>query len=168
MSYDYGKDEVCAWIRDHFNTKSTILDMGACDGKWRYLLYDYPKMDGVEIFGPSYRNLEKLRLYRYLYFQDARAIRYNWYDLVIFGDIIEHMSPKDAKNMLDYAYDHCRDMIIAVPFLYKQGVIYDNPYEIHIQDDLTPELFEERYPGYSVLCAPTDDYCYYHKKGEGT
>ena len=35
--------------------------------------------------------------------------------------------------------------MIAVPFLYKQGVLYGNPYKIHLQDDLTPALFEERY-----------------------
>lgn len=166
MSYDYGKDEVCKWIRKNFNPDSTILDMGACDGKWRKLLYEYPKVDGVEIFNKNYAYLKAAGIYRNLYFHDARTLQYRWYDLVIFGDIIEHMTPSDARGMLDYAKPRCRDMIIAVPFLYKQGAIYGNPYEVHVQDDLTPELFEERYPGYSVLCAPTDDYCYYHKKGE--
>ena len=37
-SYDYGKPEICAWVRKHFPRSSTILDVGACDGKWRRLL----------------------------------------------------------------------------------------------------------------------------------
>lgn len=164
MSYDYGKDEVCAWIRKNFDTHSTILDVGACDGKWSMLLPDYSKMDAVEVFTPNYRELGRKRLYRNLHKADIRNFAYGWYDLIIFGDVLEHMSVEDAQRVLKFAYPKCRDMIIAVPFLYKQDAIYGNPYEVHIQDDLTTENFEERYPGYSVLCQPTDDYCYYHKK----
>ena len=52
-SYDYGKPEVCAWIRRHFPPETTILDVGACDGKWRRLLPEYPNMDAVEAFEPN-------------------------------------------------------------------------------------------------------------------
>ena len=57
-------------------------------------------------------------------------------------------------------------MIIAVPWLYEQCAIYGNEYGIHIQDDLTPELFAERYLGFDVLCDPGHGYCYYHKGGQ--
>ena len=163
MSYWEGKDEVCAWIRDHFLPDARILDVGAYDGNWRNRLPEYTNMDAVEVFKPNYDKLKELDIYKNVWFQDAREFHYSHYDLVIFGDIIEHMSPEDAKKMLDYAKPRCRDMIIAVPFQYVQGAEYGNPYEVHVQDDLTPELFEERYPGYSVLCKPRDDYCYYHK-----
>lgn len=162
-SYDYGKNEVCQWIRDNFPKNSTILDMGACDGKWKLLLYDYHRMDGVEAFTPFYHALAEKRIYRNLYLADARTFEYRHYDLIIFGDIVEHMSPEDARKMLDYAKPRCKDLIVAVPFLYPQDAVNGNVYDIHVQDDLTAELFEERYPGYSVLCAPTEDYCYYHK-----
>lgn len=49
-SYDYGKQEVCGWIRDNFPEDSTIPDVDAGDGKWRYLLREYPRMDAVEAF----------------------------------------------------------------------------------------------------------------------
>ena len=166
MSYWEGKDEVCAWVRDNFLPNARILDVGAEKGNWSIRLPEYTNMDAVEVFGPNYDALKELGTYKHVWFQDARDFRFQFYDLVIFGDIIEHMTPKEAKAMLDYAYPRCRDMIIAVPFLYKQGAIYGNPYEVHVQDDLTPELFEKRYPGYSVLCKPRDDYCYYHKKEE--
>ena len=159
-SYDYGKPEICAWVRQHFPRDATILDVGACDGKWRRLLPEFPNMDAVEAFEP---NLQNLQGYRDVYHSDIRDFGYEWYDLVIFGDIVEHLSVEAAKNELEYARDRCRDMIVAVPFLYEQGAIYGNPYEVHIQDDLTPENFDERYPGFEVLLRARDDYCYYHK-----
>jgi hypothetical protein len=160
-SYNYGKSNVCAWIRDHFDKDSTIVDMGACDGKWKSLLPEYKNMDAVEVYEP---NLQNLWLYREVFHEDAREFKYDWYDLIIFGDIVEHMTPDEARKMLEYARPRCKDMIIAVPFLYEQGAIYGNPYEVHVQDDLTAENFEERYPGFVVLCDPGHNYRYYHKE----
>lgn len=159
-SYDYGKPEICAWIRRHFPPDAAILDVGACDGKWRRLLPEYPNMDAVEVFEP---NLTRLQGYRSVFHSDICDFSYDRYDLIIFGDIVEHLSVEAAKNELEYARDRCRDMIVAVPFRYEQGAIYGNPYEVHVQPDLTPENFDERYPGFEVLIRARDNYCYYHK-----
>ena len=163
-SYGYGKDKVCGWVLANFHAGAEILDVGACDGLWRRLLPQYPAMDAVEAFWP---NAIKLEGYRHVFTADIRNFEYEHYDLVIFGDVIEHMTVKQAQAVLTYAWPRCKDMIVAVPWLYKQGEIYGNPYERHIQDDLTPELFAERYPGLAVLCDPGHDYCYFHK-GETT
>ena len=160
-SYYYGKEEVCAWVRRTFQTEAPILDVGACDGNWRRLLPEYRNMDAVEVFG---LNLPRLTGYRQVFHADIREFRYDRYELIIFGDVIEHMTVEQAQAVLKYAAPRCRDMIVAVPFLYQQGEIYGNPYEVHIQDDLTPELFEQRYPGFEILCRPVHDYCYYHKR----
>ena len=161
-SYNAGKQFVCEWIRKHFAVTDTLLDVGACDGKWQQLLPEYTNLDAVEAFEP---NLKHLSHYRNVFHADIRDFQYDWYDLIIFGDIVEHLTPEQAKAMLDYAKQRCKEMVIVVPYLYRQGAIYDNPYEVHIQDDLTAELFERRYPGYEVLCHPLEDYCYYHKPG---
>ena len=162
-SYGYGKDKVCSWVRKNFPKDATVLDVGACDGNWQRLLAEYTNMDAVEAFAP---NLSRLRGYRNVFHADIRNFAYGHYDLIIFGDVIEHLPVEDAQLVLEYAKPRCRDLIIAVPFLYEQGAIYGNPYEVHIQDDLTPALFEERYPGFAVLCDPGHDYRYYHK-GDG-
>lgn len=162
-SYNYGKPEVCAWIRENFPINSTILDVGAGDGKWHFLLREYEKFDAVEAFQP---NLRLLTAYRRIFHADIKDFKYNWYDLIIFGDIIEHLTVEDAQAVLEYAKPRCRDLIIAVPWLYKQDAIYGNQYEIHIQDDLTPEKFAARYPGFEVLCDTGFAYCYYHKGAE--
>lgn len=161
-SYFYGKPEICVWVRQHFPRSSTILDVGACEGNWRRLLPEYPNMDAIEAYRPNIARISGIG-YRTVILDDIRFFDYEHYDLIILGDVIEHLTVDEARAVLDYAAPRCRDLIIAVPFLYEQGAIYGNPYEVHIQDDLTPENFDERYPGFEVLLRARDDYCYYHK-----
>lgn len=162
-SYDYGKDTVCNWIRNNVPKDATILDVGACDGKWKRLLPEYD-MDACEIFQPNADIIEDL--YSYIFVGDIYDYKYDHYDLVIFGDVIEHMTVDRAQAVLEYAAKHSSRVIIGVPFLYPQGELYGNPFEQHLQPDLTPELFNERYPGYVVLVQPTDGYCYYTNSAE--
>lgn len=150
------------WIRDNFPTESTILDVGACDGKWRNLLAEYQSIDACEIF---HDNAERIKPnYRQVFEADIFDLRYGWYDLIIFGDVIEHMTVSRAKAVLAYAKKHCKNMVIGVPFLYRQDEMYGNPYERHIQDDLTHELFNERYKGFKILCDTGMNYAYYIKE----
>ena len=162
-SYDYGKAEVCAWIRAHFLPGSSVLDVGAGAGKWRQLLPEYENMDAVEIFTPTAMALRALP-YRHVFNDDIRFFDYWTYDLIIFGDVIEHLTAEDARTVLDYAAERCLDMVVAVPWLYAQGPVGGNVHETHLQPDLTPEIFAERYPMLEVLHDPGHGYCYYHKK----
>lgn len=164
-SYDYGKDEIVKWAKKNFKQYSRCLDVGACDGKWYNLLGNYFNMYAVEVFEPNIVNHRLREKYQKVYNCNIVDFRYYEYDLIIFGDVIEHLNVRDAQNVLEYAYSRCKDMIIGVPFLYKQDEIYGNPYEKHIQDDLTPELFAKRYPQFELILQPVDDYAYYHKKG---
>lgn len=159
-SYDFGKNEVSAWVQERFQASATILDVGACDSKWRRILPEYPAMDAVEVFDGY---LDRLQGYRQIYHTDICDFRYDWYDLIIFGDVIEHLTVDQAQAVLRYAWPRCRDMVVAVPWLYYQGPVNGNVHEIHIQDDLTLELFDQRYPGFKVLCHPREDYCYFVK-----
>ncbi len=159
-SYDWGKAEVCAWIREHFAPDATILDVGASDGKWHRLLPEYKNMDAVEIFKPHMRSLTG---YRYAYNADIRTFEYSWYDLILFGDVIEHLSVPDAQRVLEDARPRCRELIVAVPYLYPQGPAYGNPWETHLQPDLTAERFRQRYPKLEVLHDTGRNYAYWHK-----
>lgn len=161
-SLDLGKAEVCEWIRKLFLPDSLILDVGACDGKWRVLLWDYDNIDAVEVFKP---NADNLRGYRQVFNADVSELEYGYYDLIIFGDVLEHMTVENAQKSLKYAEEHSKCVIVGVPFKYAQGAIYGNPYERHIQDDLTRDLFAERYDGYAILCDCAENYCYYYKAG---
>ena len=161
-SYNLGKQEAVEWIRQNIPHNETILDVGACDGKWRYLLYDYPYMDAVEIFEP---NADSIRhMYRNMYNGDILDYRYEHYGLVIFGDMLEHMTVENAQKVLRYAEEHADNILVVVPFKYEQDAMYGNEHERHIQSDLTPKLFNKRYPGYEVLIRPHPNYCYYVKR----
>ena len=49
---------------------------------------------------------------------------------------------------------------MAVPYLWEQGPEFNNPYEIHLQPDLTPEIMSERYPSLKLLFG-NEGYGYY-------
>ena len=161
-SFDAGKQFICQWIRERFPKDATILDVGANDGKWRRLLSDFKNVDGVEIYE---QNAQPVRhMYRNMHVMDICDFEFDHYDLIIFGDVIEHIDVARAQKVLEYAKPRCDDMIIAVPFLYPQGMEYGNPYEEHLQADLTQEVFAARYPGFEVLLYDAEfNYCYYHK-----
>ncbi len=161
-SYEDGKTEVIKWIHSNFKQGDTCLDVGPCDGKWYNLLGQFFTMDAVEIFEPNIKNHQLDKKYNKVFNQDIVDLEYSYYDCIIFGDVIEHMSIEKAQKVLAYAGTRCKDMIVAVPFLYKQGEIYGNKWEIHIQDDLTKEIFHQRYPGYEAIWE-NNRYAYYHK-----
>ena len=160
-SYDVGKDAVVDWIRKNFKSDSIILDMGACDGKWKKLLPEYT-MDAVEIWKPSCIEIEPL--YRYVFHRSIPEFQYNWYDLIIFGDVVEHMPVETAQRCIRYALDRCRDLIVSVPYLYEQYAVGGNPWQVHKQSDLTADIFSERYPELKVLYDTGNNYCYYHRR----
>lgn len=165
-SLDIGKSVVCEWIRKRFDKEAEILDVGACDGKWKWLLYEYENMDAVEAWEPNCNMIKGL--YRNVFNSDIADFQYDWYDLIIFGDVIEHMDVPVAQKVLKYAESRCRDMIVAVPYQYPQGALYGNPWECHLQPDLTAEIFAERYPGMEVLHDTGQNYCFYHKRRAGS
>lgn len=145
-SLNTGKREMVEWVCENFSKGSTCLDVGACDGKWADLLNTYLTMDAVEIFAPNVRKHKLATKYRNVFEADIRGFQYFEYDLIIFGDVLEHMTVKEAQAVLKYAMPRCRDLIVAVPYEWVNRSNYGNPFEFHIQDDLTPELVKERYP----------------------
>lgn len=161
-SFNKGKEEAVRWIKENFEKGSECLDVGACNGKWYDLLGDYFIMDAVEIWPPNIHKYELMKKYRMVFGSDIKFYKYVHYDLIIFGDVLEHMTVEDAQAVVDYARDRCGNMLIAVPFLYEQGAKNGNPYEIHLQADLTPELFNERFPGFKPIYM-SEDYAYYVK-----
>lgn len=168
-SYNEGKKEVVIWICDHVPEGGTILDVGACDGRWAdfiHLIDQDLAVDGVEIFAPNVWAWRLWERYRSITIGDIEDLHYEHYDMVIFGDVLEHMSVEKAQRVLAYAAEHATDYVIGIPFEYPQEAIYGNQYEAHIQDDLTPEIFDERYPGHELLVRAREDYAYYHRRKE--
>ena len=162
-SYKYYKKNVKKYLIDRFPENATILDVGAGEGTYFNLLHDYFKtLDAVEVFKPNIDKYELEKKYRNVYNLDIQHYWYHFYDIIIFGDVIEHLTVEEAQEVLKYAYDRCKEMIVAVPYEMGQDICEDNVYEIHKQPDLTPENVLERYPMLKLL-HKNSKYGYYVK-----
>ena len=164
-SWDIGMDETIAWIKDNMKEGDTALDVGACDGKWADWINGYLTLDAIEIFEPYVEKYNLLKKYREVFVSDIVNFEYEHYDLVIFGDVLEHLTVENAQKVINYAKKHATHIIVVVPYYYKQEPYDDNEYERHIQDDLNEEIFDERYPGFEILEHPAWNYTYYHCLG---
>ena len=158
------KPEITGYLKKNFNKDVKILDVGAGEGTYYNYLHDYfTNIEAVEIFKPNIDNYGLENKYKKVYNVDIKDFKYDYYDIIIFGDVIEHLEVNEAKEVLIYALNRCKEMIVAVPYLNPQGIEEDNIYEIHKQDDLTDEIMKERYP-YLKNVFKNDIYGYYIKE----
>ena len=163
-SYEYFKKDIKEYLVKRFKKDAKVLDVGAGEGTYYNLLSDYfTEMEAVEVFKPNIENYDLMKKYKKVYNADIKDLKYFKYDIIIFGDIIEHLEVNEAQEVLKYAYDRCEEMIVAVPYKLEQGIVEDNVYEIHKQADLTNEIVLERYPMLKLLYK-NDEYGYYIKK----
>ena len=163
-SYEYYKEDVRNYLIERFNKDIKILDVGCGEGTYYDLLHQYfSNIDGVEIYRPNIDNYGLESKYNNVYNTDIKDFKYEYYDVIIFGDVIEHLEIEEAREVLEYACARCSELIVAVPYCYKQGIEEGNIYEIHKQDDLTKENMIDRYPFLELLYG-NDVYGYYIKR----
>lgn len=163
FSYKWGKQEVRDYLINKYNKSASILDIGAGEGTYSILLRDYfINMDAVEIFKPNIRKYKLKWKYRNVYNKDIRGFMYGMYDIIIMGDVLEHLTVKEARKVLEYALSHCKEIIVAVPYELEQDEVDGNIYEKHLQPDLTKKIMNDRYPMLKELIS-NDIYGYYVK-----
>ena len=168
LSYPFLKKQVSSYLKNNFPKNSTVLDLGAGDGIWSSMLKDHFVMDAVEIFEPWVEKFNLKDKYREVFVQDIRDFTFDWYDVIIMGDVLEHFTVEEAKSIMEYLYSRCGELIIAVPYNYEQKLADDgNSYQIHYQPDLTYDVFMERFPMmqimFSVLEGNKEIYAYFFK-----
>lgn len=136
-----------------------ILDVGAGSGTYADALRAAGyggTIDAVEVW-PNY--ITKYHLptkYRHVINKDVRELDTFDYDVVIFGDILEHMSKEDAIKVWEKTAEKADYALIAIPIIhYHQGELDGNPYEEHVKDDWTDEEVIETFPG--IIASWTGD-----------
>jgi hypothetical protein len=150
MSSTEGKIQTFVWINNH-DIKS-ILDVGAGSGTYYDLLhnngFDTSKMDALEVWLPYVGDYDLPSKYKSVFIEDARTWQ-NWkYDLVILGDVLEHMTKDEALAVWDKVAAEAKHAIISIPIIhYPQGHLAGNPYEEHVKDDWTVEEVLESFKG---------------------
>ena len=158
------KPEITNYLKQNFDKEATILDVGAGEGTYYNYLNDYfTNIEAVEVFKPNIDNFDLEKKYSKVYNVNIKDFKYNYYDIIIFGDVLEHLEVNEAQEVLKYACCRCQEVIVAVPYLNPQGIEEDNIYEIHKQDDLTDEIMQQRYP-FLKNVFKTDYYGYYIKE----
>ena len=140
------------YLISNFSKKQTVLDVGPYDGYWSDELHGhFSYMDAVEAFEPYIERFGLKEKYDNVFISDIRNFEFKHYDIIILGDVLEHMPIEDAQNLLKRLSSKCNQLVVIVPYEYPQDAYDNNDYQIHHQEDLTDEIFKERYPGFELL-----------------
>lgn len=150
----FGKKEAINFIEKMCPDKnSRILDVGPGRGIYYKMLKEkgYRNLEAVEIYLPYIKHFELHKMYHRVFHSDILDFEYEYYDIVIMGDVIEHLKIRNAQKVLRYAQKHSSLTIVAVPYQSRQiGSQLDGSGD-HRQPDLTREVFLTRYPGFELL-----------------
>jgi hypothetical protein len=158
MSEPYFDDEILEFLKKNYSTDIKILDMGAGDGKWAHVLNPHFKhIDAVEVDFDYIRTHNLQEKYRKVFQTDLKKFDFDYYDVIIFGDVWEHLTQSECQEWLSKNKGKFGQLIIVVPFEYKQGTEYNfefdsiNEYGKHEQEDLTVENMLWRYPQLKLM-----------------
>ena len=114
----------------------SALDVGAGAGTYRDLVY-CPDIEAIEVWAPYIERFGLRTAYTQVY--NMRVQDFEWlghYDLVILGDVLEHMSKPEAQAVMAQALLHANYVLVSIPIVrYEQGEWEGNPYEVHIKPD---------------------------------
>lgn len=151
-SIEEGKD----WLTAFFMAKNpqTVLDVGVGEGTYAKLWRPMNKgiwWTGIEAWKPYVRQFKlkstKTRvMYDELHIMEAADAELHLFhrDLVIFGDVLEHMSKGEAQRLLNRAHEGgAWNIAVSVPIIHApQGAVDGNPYEEHVHHYTVEEMTE--------------------------
>jgi len=128
---------------------SRVLDVGVGFGRWGILAREFGdvwpgrvhrpawrvRVEGIEAFAPNVAEYHRA-FYDVIHEGDAADVLpalAEPYDLVIFGDVLEHFDRGVGERLLDLAIAQNAYVIVNVPLgpEHPQGEVYGNPYEAH-------------------------------------
>lgn len=129
-----------------------VLDIGVGFGRWGMIVrefcdvwYDHVlpndwqiHIEGIEGFADNIDDYHK-HFYNKIHIGDARRIiptlSTTW-DVIIFGDVLEHFERQEAEQLLEWALDNSTYVLINIPLgsEWPQEDKYKNPYERHLSE----------------------------------
>ena len=151
-----GKELIVQWIQQH-NNINRVLDIGCGEGTYPKLLKQkFPVLTtaewwGIEIWQKYISRYNLHELYDHLLNEDARTV--DWtklpeFDLVIFGDVLEHMTKQESQALVAAALIKSRYIVISIPIHHSpSGEWEGNPYEAHVKDDWSHQEVMDTFPG---------------------
>jgi len=118
-----------------------VVDVGAGSGTYRKLLINEgpgATWVAVEAWKPNIGEYALETLYDEVLNEDVRQVDFTTLgpDLVVFGDVLEHMTKEEAQEVVGRALATARYVMISIPIIhYPQGEIDGNPFERHVKED---------------------------------
>lgn len=130
------KDVAKQW-HDMLNPK-VVLDIGPGQGTYATLCKKPGEYwIGIEAWAPYIEQFDLKSLYDSVIVADARFVNLDKLprtpDLVIMGDVLEHMKKGEAKDLIAEMFSRYERIIISVPLKHlDQGPWEGNHFEIHV------------------------------------
>jgi len=140
-SAEEGRALMMDWIRAQ--DPRSVLDVGAGSGTYGKLCraqLDDCYLIGLEVWRPYLRRFDLSAVYDLVLHRDVRNMALDEWprvDIVILGDVLEHMSEVDAVRVWNLARASAHKAVyLSIPIIhYPQGHEEGNPFEEHIVPD---------------------------------
>ena len=142
---------VCEWMRNRSDRINSVLDIGMGFGKWGFLSREYIytwkkdltlleyrnykdfRVDAIEIYPEIITPLQN-EIYNEIHIGCATEIidEVDDYDLIIMGDVLEHLTKEDGKTLLKKCIKKGKHVVLATPVVFTKGrAVLDNEHEKH-------------------------------------
>lgn len=137
------------------DTELVFLDLGAGAGSWMEAIRPWflkSKWIAVEVWQPYVDQFCLPERYHLVTTGDIRDMRFPIVDVVILGDVLEHMTKEEARKVWDSAIASARvGVFMSTPIIeYHQGHVHGNPYQEHVITDWDVESIKADLPGIDV------------------
>lgn len=149
-SVDSGKIIFLEWLFENVEKSEKILDVGIGSGVYGKLLkaFYYENIDGIDIWPKDINETGLNYIYDNIYIEDILDFEFDHYDLIIMGDVLEHIPLKESKELLNkFINGKASKLFIQVPYMYEnKNAWHGNEKEIHVQDEINKEYMEKEFP----------------------
>ncbi|MBP2046666.1 class I SAM-dependent methyltransferase [Methanobacterium aggregans] len=150
LSPDEGKPTIMKYILENIKKDAKILDVGFGSGVYGKLLraFYYQNIDGIDVYDKNIHEMGLDKIYNNIFIENIMDFDFEHYDLIIMGDVLEHIELESAKELLLRFIDNnkCSTLIVSIPYEYEQGELYGNSHERHLQDKVTGKYMKRHYP----------------------
>lgn len=153
-NWGYLTNDIKEYVVNTYPKNWSVLDVGCGHGHYAKLLRDhfcYSNFDGIEIWQPYIDEYNLKTLYTNVFNDNILNFNFGYYDLIIMGDILEHLSRDDARSLIKNISDKCTELLVIVPYYLPQDIVNDNKYEIHLQPDLDDSIMSQYYPSLELI-----------------
>jgi SAM-dependent methyltransferase len=151
-NWGYLKEQTYSFFTSNYSKDKSVLDLGCGHGFYKKLLGEYftGPWHAVEIWKPYIDKYKLEELYDQVFNENLLDFEFEYYDIIIMGDVLEHLSRSDGANIIKKLKDKCEELFVVVPYNLPQETVNDNVFETHLQEDLNDDIMLEHYPDLTI------------------